>query len=789
MELEEADFEAQIARVEQELRDLDDQVASPEAILKATDLRAELQRLKAELAAFSAQTYDIKVGEDGITEVRAKAFDLQATLAELENNPVQVEFDLKDADLRRKIAADEALLAKFDGKTVTTTAQLEIDKALARLAAYRTQLSALDEKRIKSILELDIDTIKSDARIRAFVERIRATRKINLDVDVDDRALADVSTRLGRVFARFGNFLQTVFDDVGIGISGVVNNIGGITTGLVSATKSAVSFALAASQVAAIATAIAVAGAAITAAWGAVATAIAAIPGAIALIGIPVATVALGIVEVRAALNTLKPAIDEISRAVSKVFAEDLDVIFSRLLVLTAPLKAGFVGVAESLVNMTDKMVQFITSSDGIGLITPLFDNVKLAIDQITPGLIDITRGFLLLAGQKGAIDALTLAVNAFGEAFRRGVSEQVLNGELTAAFQGLGTVLASLARGFADLVKNGITVFANAAPGITHVLDALTNFFNRFDWATLGRAVGGVFDGIASAIDRIPQSTIDGITQAFVRLGQTFQSAGFQQGLQAIIDLIPTAIGFVDGLVQAFARTALGVRGAANVITGAVKTIALVIEGLAHPIDLISGKFKEQFDAAGAQVNEGLGQIGTAFSSWRPPPLDVSPATQAVRDELAKLPPAVQAELSKLPSIAQTELDKLSPAARAAFDQLPPEVKASLGQVPPAANQALEPLQQLQALDGMENQFVAAGQASALALAGGFHLGMQQVAVDGNGQPGGHCGCRNAGNYCGVQFPEHRAASRPSLPGPGRHGHPRHAVHRRDRDREYGPG
>jgi hypothetical protein len=731
MELEEADFEAQIARVQQELRDLDAQEASPEAILQSTQLHEELQRLKAELAAFSAQTYDIKVGEDGITEVRAKAFDLQATLAELENNPVQVEFDLKDADLRRKIAADEALLAKFDGKTVTATAQVEIDKAMARLAAYRTQLSALDEKRIKSILELDIDDIRADARIRAFIERMRLQRKISLPVDVDDRSLADTSTRIGRTFARLGNFLTRVFDDAGGAISGVTSNIGSITKGLVSATQSAVSFALAASQAAAIAAAIAVAGAAITAAWGAAATAIAAVPAALALIAAPAAAVMLGLDGIKNAAKSIKPEFDALKASIADTFQRGLTPVFQQLATLFPKVRDEINGMASALVLSAQNLTTFITSATGVALIEGIFNRAAAAIRGMQVGILDTVQALLIMANQTGAFDAITAAVNTFGAAFKASVIDLVQSGVMQAAFEGLKGTLQALARAFVELVDNGIRVFAAAAPGLNHIIESLTNFFNRFDWATLGRAVGGVFDGIASAIDKIPQGTIDAITAAFVRLGQTFQSAGFQQGLRAIIDLIPTAIGFIDGLVQAFARTAIGIRGAANVITGAVKTIALVFQGLADPIGLISGKFKEQFDAAGAQVNEGLGQIGTAFSSWRPPPLDVSPATQAVRDELAKLPPAVQAELSKLPSIAQTELDKLSPAARAAFDQLPPEAKASLGQVPPAANEALAPLQQLQALDGMEGQFVAAGQASALALAGGFHLGMQQVAVE----------------------------------------------------------
>lgn len=231
IDLNEAGFEAEIKRVEAQLAELDNKRVTPHVELLQTVLQRQLAELRAELARLSAEKVEIPVGASGIPEVTREVFNLEATLSALEKNPVQIEFDLKDADLRRKIAADEALLAEFDGKTVTATAQLEIDKALARLAAYRIQLSALDEKRIKSILELDIDTIKADARILAFIARMRAQRKINLPVDVDDRSIADTSTRIGRGFSRIGDLLARVFDGVGGSISGVVSNIGSIKIG------------------------------------------------------------------------------------------------------------------------------------------------------------------------------------------------------------------------------------------------------------------------------------------------------------------------------------------------------------------------------------------------------------------------------------------------------------------------------------------------------------------------------------------------------------------------------
>jgi hypothetical protein len=122
--LDQAGFEAEIARVRAELEALDAQEASPEVILRSTDLKAELRALKAELAALSAQEIDVKVTADGIQEVLGDVTRVRIDLAAASRDPVAFKLELEAADLQGELAVVLAELEALDGKTVTPTSRL-----------------------------------------------------------------------------------------------------------------------------------------------------------------------------------------------------------------------------------------------------------------------------------------------------------------------------------------------------------------------------------------------------------------------------------------------------------------------------------------------------------------------------------------------------------------------------------------------------------------------------------------------------------------------------------------
>src|SRR5690606_34383267 len=106
----------------------------------------------------------------------------------------------------------------------------------------------------------------------------------------------------------------------------------------------------------------------------------------------------------------------------------------------------------------------WLATEPGINALNAVFGNVNRTLNEMKPGLAAIGQAFLEMAGQSAAFDALTQAVNTFGSEFQASVIDLLSDGTLDRAFQGLGQMLSELARGFVQLVDNGIRVFAAAA-------------------------------------------------------------------------------------------------------------------------------------------------------------------------------------------------------------------------------------------------------------------------------------------------------------------------------------
>ena len=744
-DLDEDRLQAEIARVQGLLDSLDGRRVIPHVELLQSSFEAQLRELNAELDRLRAQRVEVPVEVD----VDAGAlFNLKATLAELQRDPVQIDFDFQEAELLRNIAAIEAELNKLDGKEVTPEIGANIAEALAKLAAYQAALNALDGKRIEAIADLDVDTLRADARIQAFLARMRVRRGITLPVNVaiNQNSLAAQLNNLAKRFPGLGQLGQNfaaVFASIGSVIGGVANNLGTITRGLITAGLAAVQLASMLAVAGTVAIGLAAAGATVTAAWGAASSAISTLPAVMALIGVPAAAVMLGLDGIKKAAAGIAPEFDKLKASVSEVFERGLTPVLNNLAKATFPaLQTGLKGTAAVLVEMARELGNVVIKATEVGQLKTIFDNVNNAIRLMTPGITDITKAFLLLGEQKGAFDVLTTAVNTFGAAFRQGVIDTINDGSLTAAFTGLKGLLSEVAQGFADLVRNGIQLFAAAAPGVNSFLNDLTGFFNRFDWNALGTAVGGVFRGLGETLRNVPQGTITNIQVAFQKLADTFQSKAFQAGLGELIDLIPRAIDLIRILADGFARTALAISGSVDVIVGGFKSIALALEALFgnDPLLLFSDQFKTALDAANQQVADGLGKIEQSYATFDPqlPPstvgdqlggaLDTVVATAetklaALKTALAKGMTEAQSTMvggweatgvsvqaaatSALAPVAATasvqgvgvfeawdrEMDKLNPATRSKMQVLGQSVGGELAKVPPAAGAALAPL------------------------------------------------------------------------------------------------
>jgi len=673
-------------------------------------------------------------------------------------------------EVNAKVAAAQADLAKFTAELEALKSQnwearvrAEIESGGVDLARFRTELDAIDKRRVEAVLALDVNTAGAAAEIDAFIARQRLRRKIHLDVEVDTGTLRTLGARIGQsvedivggiasttkgIFSGIGSAVGDGFDEINSGFKDLGIDLSDLV-------KTALNLGAALLRISAIGTGVALAGAAITQAWGLASTAIGAIPGAIALVGVSAGVVMLGLDGIKKAAGSIKPEFDKLKASVSATFEKGLTPAFKQLATIIPGLTDDVNRVAKAISITGTNLAVLITSSHGVELLETIFKRTSDSILAMNPGLLKIVDTFLVLASQKSVFDLLTQAVNDFGAAFQNAVTSSIASGSFDAAMRGLSVTLGELSRGFTDLVKNGITVFANSAPGLNAALSSITNFFNKFDWARLGKAASDVFTGLASAISSIPQGQIDGITQGFEAFGRAINGPQFQAGFQAIIDLIRQLVQALPTMVSAISRAAIALSGFVDVVRG----LAQLGPGI---FDLFTGNFgrglmeiTSALDTAGPLMASGMAKIAQAVQ-------DGGPAiTAAATGAVAGVGPAVSAGLSTVSASAvpammdlkakiasgaidaasaipagfkgvgtatATALAPVTPAAVAAVGSVNTAVSGEMAKVPPAAETALAPIQQLQALQGMRDQFTLAAADSMHAMSVGVQSGMAEV-------------------------------------------------------------
>lgn len=532
------------------------------------------------------------------------------------------------------------------------------------------------------------------------------------------------------------------------GVGGAIRTVGSMLQSLGEGAKNRVEalqkiaqtigqIALVALQLGAVSGLLATLGAAVTGAWGAASTAIAAIPGALLFLAGPIAAITTGLDGIKAAAKTIQPEFDKLKASVSSTFEKGLTPVFRTLADDVFPsLQTGLNLIAESVVGVADDLVRLVATESNLKLLDQTFRNIAVAVDGLSPALQDIVAVMLEMGAMEGVFTALVSAVQTFASEWRNAITELNSNGTLAQAFEGLDLLLDSLARAFAGLVKNGIEVFAGAAPGMADGFDSITKFFDRFDWETLGTAVGDVFRGIGESIDQIDQGTIDSITDAFVRLGDTFRDPAYQSMFAGIVDAIPYVIDSMNQLIQIFIRIVTFIRGVgtavsglASILSGTAQTIVLSMKAISDPIAALNGDFKKAFEDAGAEIaagagkiTEGLGLVGDAFSAsgpvigaqaydaasqWGPrigagiangmsqadidaryaatglgsafiEPLEKVPADAT--SALSPLPDAVGAIANALPGVVQEGLSPIPDTAIGIFEQLSPGIRRAFG-------------------------------------------------------------------------------------------------------------
>ena len=671
--------------------------------------------------------------------------ELYAKLAAIKVPTITVPVDLEkvkdltlnlDVDTTKATAQVDAFVQKVNAKRATIRVNAEIDQAF--LGTQLTKLTtSLGNRKIKIGTEIDKATLTTGlnnaaAQAATFFKNKKVS--INVDVDKDRAALAfssfgkQVTSIIGAIGGSITSGLGSAFSKIGeVGgaagskISGAFDGVSGTMGRLTAAMGPVVgsiagllftvpALALELFKASAMATAIAVAGAGIAGAWGLASAAIAAVPAVIGLLGAPIAAVMLGMDGIKKAAQTLKPEFDKLKAAVSATFEKGLTQVFTQLKGQMTALTPAIQSVATSLIGLAQQTANWITKAGGAKQIQTMFLNIAAAIKGIN--LVPLLDGFTKLAGNQAALGALVSVINQVGTSLQ----DIANNTSLNEAFKGLGEVTNSLLTGLTALVNNGIKLFASAWPGMKAGLDGITAFFGKFNWASLGAAVGGVFKGIGDALKSIPQGTVDAITRGFQGLAATFQSAGFQQGVQGFASAMPALIAALDGGVQMFAKFGEWVGWAVQQLVpigGVIETIGKTI--MSTPVTELGQKFIQLGTDAKNAVTPLPGTFSTAFSplpgiagtagqgvvtSFNGPLYGVpagaatalSPTKAAVVQALAESAASAGVAAKKIPKVVADQIGETPKQVKAILDTVPAITGAALTPTPAAASAAVNP-------------------------------------------------------------------------------------------------
>lgn len=354
------------------------------------------------------------------------------------------------------------------------------------------------------------------------------------------------------------------------------------------------------------------AGAAITEAWAAVSAAILAIPPLVALIGVPILGIVLGIGGIQEAFKNLQPIIDQIRNQLANTFIKTLDFAYLNLKFLLEKIRDSRVaeGLAQSISVVMIEISQVLNNN--AQKIVDIIAVISNRFQEMGPAIAGFVDSILQILAVPNALDAIATPIELFLEKWRTMVDELNKDGTLQEVFKGLASVLGSLSRALVDLINNGVKVFETSWPGFDQFIRGITEFFNKFDWERLGKAVGDTLGGIGEALKNIDPAVIEELTSAFEAVGLAFQEQGFQDSLANILSLAADVIQILLVLGEGVVRLGSIFAGAIDLIKG----FALGLIGLAQIAsgDLVGGM--ESLRQSAELGRLGLQEIKDAFSN-----------------------------------------------------------------------------------------------------------------------------------------------------------------------------
>src|SRR5690606_31274864 len=121
------------------------------------------------------------------------------------------------------------------------------------------------------------------------------------------------------------------------------------------------------------------------------------LPSLLGAAGIGAGAVALGLEGIKKAASQLKPQFEKLKKTVSDVFEQRLTPQFAQLGTLFPTMEKGFTQIAHGMADMSQGVVDFLTSAEGMRQQEAIFANTAKLYQNLKPYVTDLTSAFMTL--------------------------------------------------------------------------------------------------------------------------------------------------------------------------------------------------------------------------------------------------------------------------------------------------------------------------------------------------------------------------------------------------------
>lgn len=344
--------------------------------------------------------------------------------------------------------------------------------------------------------------------------------------------------------------------------------------------------------------------------------------GAAAILGVTAA----GFEGIKNAAKAAGPALDTYKKEMSSVFEARLTPQFQALGAMLPKITDSSKLVAGGLSDISGKMVEVITSSEGVGAVNSILSKMGGVLTGLAPAAGIFTQG-LLTAADAGmtAFQGLGGWMTQFATQWKTDIDGLVQSGTFQAAISGLGQVLGTAMEGIHQILVAGVQVMPMLAGPLSSLLSGFANAI-----VALMPVLGSLSGNLASVLG-MALNALGGLIQSM--------SGGFIQIFDTLGSVIGQLIGQVGPVLQAIGQVftstvAPAISGVVEVMGGALMGI---IQELSAWLPVIAA-FIGNIITAMTPLTTMIGNVIKTVISWVMPAIaDLLPIVTAIISEVVR--------------------------------------------------------------------------------------------------------------------------------------------------------